>query len=692
MPDLTPIRSAPLLRRPRSLATLVLLAAGTLVRCDCEDEISFEARGVYEPEVLAFDAVNVAEQRVERITVRSTGSAGLQVVSAEVLDSDKFTVVVADDLLEGLAPGQTSTITVTYRPCPAAWSGNRPTEGYDLSTCPGAFDSAELVITDTTEQQTRSIPLSGQPVQPPNSALRCVVGRGRCNQPDAQRSDNCATLAFDDVRAGDEPCDLYVEVVNANRTVNANEVRVGPLRIDTAAISVVNSETGGMQAIPGPNAGFSLLAEDGSPLRLPIEIPVADGESEGSALLRVRFDGTVAGNFSGALSDMRGLRIGSNDPDNPTRYVTVLAAGTAPEIQVIDRRSNSSGLVDFGPVAQGRSATATIAITNQGNTELNISQAGLRGAGNPEFQFQTADGRPLAGRTIQPFASEEVLVYVRYTPADDLPDREFYDIESDDPNNNPFVVEIRGGPQPGLCPPPSVVEWPIDETTGPRTRVLQLASCGSGRLNLLGLRVENADNPSSLQDFRVDLPQCATLPCSLDVSLCPAIDPDCEIDGQRPGTTFDIPLIYENQDLSRTDFANLVIRTSDPRFEEALVLLRAEDNPCFPPTVSVDVQTMSPCASNPVQVRVVGDPGGPIGMPATLTECRWETLFGGGPNVVYSPNGDAAACVNTSFTPTEGGNMIILLSKVCNDCGGCFPAEGELGGVRETIPIAPECN
>src|SRR5688500_18398091 len=114
------MQSSSNLSRQILLATLSL---GTLVRCDCE-EVEFTPAAQYTPATnVDFGLVSVSSQKKIDIRVLSSGSAALKLLSAYVPEDQrrKFIVKAADDLTTGLAPMRTSSISVTYRPCPDAW-------------------------------------------------------------------------------------------------------------------------------------------------------------------------------------------------------------------------------------------------------------------------------------------------------------------------------------------------------------------------------------------------------------------------------------------------------------------------------------------------------------------------------------------------------------------------------------------
>lgn len=681
--------------QPRRTLWAPLLLAATVGLAGCPEDEIFEPRGVYSPPNLTFGDVSVASERRLTVMVSNGGSAGLQIQNTTLRNetvAGQFQVSVAEDLLTGLTPGRTSTITVIFRPCPEAWNGNVLDESFMLTNCPGGAANAELVMTDNTVEATVTIPLSGQPVQPPNVEFRCSASRA-CNMPTGTRSlcggaMGAGGLSFGQVVAGSgQACDLYLEIVNRKRSVGGNEVSVAPLDVERIDMIVQDFAQSPPSRTDGAEAGFSLLEEDGSPLSLPINIPVPPGESAGSKLVRVRFDGSSSGIFVGSESDGFGLRVTSNDPENPLQTLLLSATGIAPGIEVVPVA------FDFGPVQQGMTATATISVRNQGDADLQVSGASIR-SGNSEFQVSAGDGMAI-DRTLLGGGDRFDLV-VTYTPTDPANDLEVLEIMSTDPDDPVVEVSFSGGPTPRFCfePQRGVLEFPIpDPPTGEaRSREVSLQSCGTGNLTITSLNIVNAGNAESVDDFRIDtdamtgFPECATLPCAVNLELCPADQPDCLVGGNMVGIVKALPIIYQNNDTSLQDLADLIITTNDPRLPEVTITLDASDNPCLPPSgLGLEVVSpVTPCVPSPVVLQVVGQPGGPVGMPSTYANCEFDMVFG--TTNIFTPNDSMQACTMTQFVPVAPGGLHLVSVTVTNACGATATSP------PEQIQVAPNCN
>lgn len=639
---------------------------------------------LYTPDaVLPFGEVSVATEVRMSITVFNAGNAGGVVnPTTAITGSDKFTLSIPDDLLTGLAPGRTSTITVTYRPCPAAWNNDMRDPNADLTACPGEAETADLVINDNTLQQVTTISVTGRPVQPPSAGFRCVQMEGLCNMPDATRSE-CVGMRFGTVVAGSgNDCDLVLEVRNQKRRdAMNNEIDVDDLTLERAEIKVREVGSAVPRQLSGEEAGFEILNMDGSPASFPVTVSIPPGESFGAQLFRVRFKGTESGSFLGSQTNDLGLRAFTNDPDNTLKTILISATGSSPNIQVVPN------LVDFGPVSQGSSKTSTLTVSNQGDTDLMVTGARIE-SGNPEFQVGTIDGMPIA-RTVGPFGLNFGLT-LTYTPTDPANDEEILIIASNDPDEPEVRVRVFGGPTPQLCfqPQAGVLEFPITDppTPGPRTRPANLISCGTGQLTITGLNIVNSGNPESVDDYSINLPGCQTLPCTLNQPLCPQDRPNCMIDGMMPGTQLDIPVVYENNDTSTQDLADLVVTTNSQNLPELRITLDASDNPCLPPSgLGVEVVSpMRPCVPTAVVLRVTGNAGGPVGAPATFANCDWDMVFG--TTQTFVPDDSPEACTMTEFLPQAPGGLHLVAVTVRNSCGA------ESTTPPEQIQVAPNCN
>lgn len=650
---------------------VVLLAGGTLVRCDCEEARTFEAGGRYEPQAINFGPVYIGDQARRTITVTSQGSLGLRIEGFSLDQDQNFSVEVSPDLLQGLAVDGTSTITVTFEPCPVFRANPTPE---NRQSCPTQEISATLTVNDNTERQTLPISITGQPAQDPVASFACAIRPSSsvdiCNMPGLDLEERCENLLFGsvpDLTAGRDFCDLFIQVTNSYRM----GAPVAPLLIEDARVEVQEASLIGSGPIrDGEDVGFLVLsAEDDPttgeplPLELPFSVEIPEGSMEASELLRVRFTGRTAGTWVGQTDSGLGLRLSTNDPDLPLKTFFVSGTSQIPDIEVLP-----SNIVNFGSVAQGASETRTVRVRNEGNLDLEIQNAGLV-MPNSDFRFETSDSLPLENRTLAPFS--EVALSITYSPSQEGQVRAFYEIRSNDPDERIFQLELRGGPIPQICPPPGQLDFGLPAGDGQdRVEDLVLTSCGTGNLRITGFRVQSSVNEQSADDFRVDRPECAGVApgetCMTSIELCPRDNPLCEA---GLGTSITVPVIYSNNDISQTDRAELVVLTDDPTLPEFVVNLAAQDNPCFPPDPRIEfLMPDNACVGSPVTMRIEGPPGGPIGTSTvtTLVECNYSITFGRASAI--GPNASPEACGEARFTPMAGP-VITLEATVRNSCG-----------------------
>jgi hypothetical protein len=668
-------------RRPHVLPQLMLtaLALSALPRCACDEAEQFIPGARYEPDTLLdFGEVSVADEKTLSIVVRSNGSASLRIADAQVEGAaEKFTVNVFQDLVDGLAPGRTSTITVSYRPCPDAWVGNSLKEDFDYNTCPGSPDAADLVITDNTPQGSARITLSGQPVQPPVITVLCPVGAA-CGV-DEPNMTECNGMAFGTVAAGDTPCDLIIEVQNAWR----NDKPVGDLSIERMEVVVKKLDDGRFYS--AAEAGFSLVDLGGSPLNVdtasPFVVAITDGATEGSKRFKIRFSGIQTGLFRGEQATMTGLRLFTNDPDRPLVTAPITAIGSAADLTILpDNR------VNFGPVEQGLTKTSTRTIANFGDANLVISDMRVA-SGNNEVVFSTTRGSnfPI---TLMP--NESMDVFIRYTPVDTGQDVEELTIASNDPEDpSPDVIFIRGGAVPTIEVDPSdtlvfaLPQPPPPPPLPPRRECLTISNVGFGDLIIDEVEMLGSDNTAnhpSVDDFEIEgIAACAgTNKCDPGITLCPPGDPSCTTSSTQ------LCVVYDNNDISVTDLVNFLIRSNDPVTPEIKVVLDATDVPCFFPTPVITVETPRPCMGQPVRINAdSSDPGGDASGNTTITRYSWSWFFAQPPNPTFMPADQSGSL----FIPERGGVYIIRLDLE-NSCGARSQTAGQ-----ETVNVASSgCN
>lgn len=693
----------PAARPGRATIALAFLAALVLARCSCDETQTFVPSALYTPTpALDFGLVSVSTQKTLPIKVLSNGGAGLRLsgltfngASADTLrhfifegqrcDGTNTCAPFKSELIEGLAPGRTSSITITFRPCPDAWNGDVLKEGADLTAaltaCPTALVQVTMSILDNTSKGSTDIVLSGQPAQSPVMEVFCA-GSGACNQDDAPLA-QCNRFSFPALTTG-QPCDLVVEVRNLQRAGKPT----GELNLERIDIRLVDVNATQPAIIDGRTAGFSVRNLDGSELSVdvsqPFIVPSPSGAtSPGTRRFKLRCDSSAGGLWNGGQGTQiggmpvegTGVRLYSDDPDNqPAKTIGLTALVSAPTINVTPDR------LDFGQVEQGTTAMRSVEVKNAGNTDLLVSDVRFNtDTTGRQLSYTTSRGNP----PIMLTPNETFTIQVSFTPVTAGLITDALVIGSNDVAHNPFSVPISGGAVPRVEFDPSdtlVFALPNPRPPPPipeRCLPLTIRNVGYGDLTVQRFDISGpGGDPAhpSVDDFRIQ--ECASgLPCtpSPAIVLCPPTRPGCT----TPSTN--ITVCYLNNDNSTTDLAELKVDTTDPTDPNHTIVLSAEDVPCFFPSPVITVETAAPTEGQEVCVNAnASDPGGVPAAGATIISYEWSWVFSRSvPPPAFTPNDQARVC----FTPTTAGVHILNL-HVTNSCGSRSQSPGS-----ETITV-----
>jgi hypothetical protein len=654
-----------------SRTTAILLSLSTLARCSCEEE-EFIPAVTYEPASnLVFGDVSVNSEKTIDLLAHSNGRAPFTIIAANIVTPSgdgTWRVKVDAELMEGLRPGTTASVAVTFRPCPAAWDGNTLRQDFDFNTCPGDPQTGDLNITDNSRAGSATFGLSGRPVQPPVATVFCPVS-SNCGEASPQLRE-CNGVTFGAVSAGDPPCDLVMEIRNEFR----NDKPVGTLEIERMEVLVQDFCCGDPGPITvGAEVGFEVQDMSGAVLNpdsgAPFTVPIMAGGTTGANRFKFVFDGSRTGIWRGQAANMTGLRLYTNDPDRRIISVPVTAQGSAPELACTPSQYN------YGPVEQGTTQTATITCRNGGDADLVISNIAVA---NAEFVVRTDKGTT-SNITLALF--EQVIVWVDYTPTNTGNDAETLILTSNDPITPRTEITLKGGAVPEIDVQPSdVLVYPLDPMEmppiPPKILPLGIANVGYGDLvvSRLELRGPNGalDHPS-VDDFTVE--GCAGMnPCNVNLRLCAPGTMGC----MTFETTLDIT--YDNNDISTTDLVELHIFSDDPTDPEHIVVLQAQDIPCLFPTPVITVLTVPACVGAPVNLDAsssnVGSPG------ATITSCDWFWAFTPG----AAPPFNTMGTITNAFVPPVDGTYYLGL-HCTNSCGAMSQTPGQ-----ETILVSDQCN
>ena len=145
-------------------------------------------------------------------------------------------------------------------------------------------------------------------------------------------------------------------------------------------------------------------------------------------------------------ADYDTLTIASNDPDEPTVDVELIAAPTPqPDIDV------DPWTVDFGDVKVNTNAIESVMIYNVGQADLNLNSISVNGPAaftiptNPQGQIVSAGG--------------STLMQVGFTPTYEIPYTGMVDIDSNDPDEPTVYVDLLGD---GATPEIEIDPWYFD--------------------------------------------------------------------------------------------------------------------------------------------------------------------------------------------------------------------------------------
>jgi len=145
-------------------------------------------------------------------------------------------------------------------------------------------------------------------------------------------------------------------------------------------------------------------------------------------------------------ADYDTLTIASNDPDEPTVEVELIAAPTPqPDIDV------DPWTVDFGDVKINTTENAWVTIYNVGNADLNLNSISVNGPA--AFAIPTNPQGTIVG------AGGDTQMQVSFTPTYEIPYTGMVDIDSNDPDEPTVYVDLLGD---GATPEIEIDPWYYD--------------------------------------------------------------------------------------------------------------------------------------------------------------------------------------------------------------------------------------
>ncbi len=378
------------------------------------------------PASSSFDIVS-DDDETPTVTVNVSGSGGLPDIA--VTDADG---VVPDDLLVEFGDVQatlTSSVDVTITnngpgdlhlgtvttPADTHFTLAGNTCGATLTplancavtvqfapTATGVLTSSFDIPSDDPGTPTVTVDLSGNGTPAPTADIAVT---------DSDPSPDDHVIAFGEVEVGQTSAAATVTVTN-----------------NGAANLVVSS-------VAGLAAPFTVTGETctGAPI-----------VTSATCTITVVFSPTAVGPAEGDT-----LTISSNDPDSPT--VDVLASGTGtappiPDIAVTDSDSSPDDhALSFGNVEVGQTSPAiTVTVANTGGAGLVL---GTVAAANGLPAQYTISNDNCSGTTVP--AAGNCTFEVQFAPTAAGPANDAFDIPSNDPDENPVIVNVSGN---GLAP------------------------------------------------------------------------------------------------------------------------------------------------------------------------------------------------------------------------------------------------
>jgi hypothetical protein len=636
-------------RLPRASRGLALGAALVVAGATaCSDEVDpvQPPSPQFNPNPADFGRVSVVEERTLGVVVSNTGGSPYRITADLPLEGDDATLFSVGALPEvlttepGLPIGQTATITFTFRPCPAAIQ-----DPANIGTCPLRSRTARLPLVDNSEDGSNEITLTGVATLPPNLSVRCGRACG-----DFDELGQCTTLLFNLSQTGGVPvgesCALPVEITNED----IGEDPVADIEIENLGIRVQEFAEGVAGAVvAGADAGLRIrelnadgtLGDDLAPsFANPLVVSIPRGQTEFSYKFAVEFSPAANISYQGQPVFGNGFRINYNDPVEPELLLTVLATGIGPRFEVvnIDPAGNfpfeSGQTIQFRGVVSGETATRRIRFENTGTDEMTLGPLVLE-AMDPEYSIAYVGSNDAVTDEVTLFelgaGETSRTLEITYAPTDDEPDTDAILVTCSTPSCDPsFVVNLAGGALPKLeLSPPTA----FFQSSGGQQQCTEVTlSNVEGDAELVIDRFAlTGDNPESLDDFFVDLPECGSgvTDCTVEIRIA-------------AGAQDAVDVCYRNGDSSQRDSANLEVRSNDPSAPGGIrtIALIAEDNPCFPP--EVDAVEFDPTLTvgeveilnfNPVAERA----GGLGGAGGVLTECSIRQLTGEPLNLTPNP-------------------------------------------------------
>ncbi len=196
----------------------------------------------------------------------------------------------------------------------------------------------------------------------------------------------------------------------------------------------------------------------------------------------VRFSPASAGFKAASLS------ISCNDPDENPFLVLLSGTGVVPSVPDIASNPKSWS---FGGIDIGSYADKTFVISNEGNATLNVTATVLAGPYPAEYSLQSGGG----AFTLAPAATRNIIV--RFSPTNTGDRNAILNISSNDPDENPFQIQLGGSGTapsvPDITPLPISLDFGTVMVGGWQEKLLTVKNDGAGTLNVTATTLTGAN-------------------------------------------------------------------------------------------------------------------------------------------------------------------------------------------------------
>ncbi|WP_143308264.1 choice-of-anchor D domain-containing protein, partial [Candidatus Entotheonella palauensis] len=659
------------------------------------------------PAIVEFPEVEIGASRVERITIRNTGTDDLIVTALDIDggEDNEFQVRRAPTLPVTVLPEGAIEVRLAYVPVTA-----------------GSATGTLTVASNDPEAPAVIVPLSGvgAPVPTPQveastatlSFAEVEVGRTRERVLMITNVGN-ATLTIREINVASEPEGVFALADELSAAgVSTDEISVAPqaevpigvvfapeapglvtgtlqLMSDAVNLEVLTVSLDGMGTeapMPTLTASpavldfgtleigqtrtltVSMLNEGTADLMISdLELIASDGISfelgtipglpavvppNTTVTAEIRFVPDTEGSATGTF------RISSDDPDNPETVLPV--SGEALPEPVAQLTASPSPII-FGDVRVGTAATRTLSIANEGNANLNVTELMVNSGSDSVFRL---GGRRQAPFTVAPGAVETVDIV--FAPSEVGLVTGTIEIESNASNAPETIVSLRGtGTAPEITLSPDELNFNGVPVGSSRTIAVTAVNNGTAALEISAITIEGAD---------FTLGAVAT-PATL-----------------QPGGTLAFDVVYQP---SRPGAASGVVRvnnnsTNNPQAE---ILLSGTGTV---PEIAVDPDTVDfgdvvREQSEVVAVTITNEGDADLDISSVIAEGAAFSVSGVPAGTTTLRPGESLAA-DVTFTPLELGEANGTLQIVSNDPASPtrVPLSGNGLPIPAEIEVTPE--